>query len=284
MNEGRAKNAVVSAGNVNLGNRLPLALIAGPCVMESENHLWTVAKSLKKIAAEIKIQFIFKCSYDKANRTSHDSYRGPGMREGLRMLEEIKRELKIPILTDVHLPEEAELAAETADVLQIPAFLSRQTDLLTACARTGRAVNVKKGQFLAPWDMENAVQKILKAGNHSILLTERGSSFGYNNLVVDMRGLEIMKRTGFPVVFDATHSVQIPGGRGSSSGGQREFVEPLAKAAAAIGVSAVFMEVHPDPDKALSDGPNSVKLSNLKNLLKSLLALDKISKNGGTPR
>ncbi len=274
----------VQAGTAKIGNHLPLVLIAGPCVMESEKHLWSVARSVKKIAQDLKIQLIFKCSYDKANRSSHASYRGPGMKEGLRLLSEVKKDLDLNIVTDVHSPDEAELAAEAADVLQVPAFLSRQTDLITACAKTGRAVNVKKGQFLAPWEMENIVDKILKLGNKKIMLTERGSSFGYNNLVVDMRGLEIMKRTGFPVVFDATHSVQLPGGRGKSSGGQREFVPPLARAAVAVGVSAVFMEVHPDPDRALSDGPNSVKLADLKALVKSLMTFDRIAKNGGNAR
>ena len=261
---------------MTIGNRSPLTLIAGPCVMESRAHLWATASALKKIARDLKINFIFKCSYDKANRSSHSSYRGPGLEEGLKMLSEIKKKLGLAILTDVHLPEEAGPAAEVADVLQVPAFLSRQTDLIGALAETGRAVNVKKGQFLSPWEMENVVEKILKSGNRKILLTERGSSFGYHNLVVDMRGLQIMKRTGFPVVFDATHSVQLPGGRGKSSGGQREFVEPLARAAVAVGIAAIFVEVHPDPDKALSDGPNSLKLSGLKRILGSLMALDKI--------
>ncbi len=274
----------VRAGSLTIANDLPLTLIAGPCVMESEKHLWSVAKSLKKISQELKIRLIFKCSYDKANRSSHASYRGPGMAEGLRLLGDVKKDLDLTILTDVHAPDEAEAAARVADVLQIPAFLSRQTDLLSACAKTGRAVNVKKGQFLAPWEMENIVGKILKSGNKNILLTERGTSFGYNNLVVDMRGLEIMKRTGFPVVFDASHSVQLPGGRGNASGGQREFVPPLSRAAVAVGVAAVFMEVHPDPDRALSDGPNSVKLADLKPLLKSLIVLDRVVKNGGKAR
>ena len=242
--------------------------------MESRKHLRGVAESLKSLCEELGIGLLFKCSYDKANRSSSASYRGPGIREGLRMLSEIKKRLDLPILTDVHSPEEARRAAEVADVLQIPAFLCRQTDLLEACARTGRPVNVKKGQFLSPWDMENAVEKILRAGNPKVLLTERGSSFGYRNLVVDMRGLQIMKETGCPVVFDATHSAQLPGGRGSSSGGERRYVPALARAAAAVGVAAVFMEVHPDPDRALSDGPNSVKLSDLAPLLRSLIAID----------
>ncbi len=281
MTAAQKKSFTVALEGLSIGNDRPITLIAGPCVMESRSHLWTMARSLKKIARELKLQFIFKCSYDKANRSSQGAYRGPGLREGLSMLAEVKKEFGFPPLTDVHTPEEADRAAEVADVLQVPAFLSRQTDLISACARTGRAVNLKKGQFLAPWEMQNAVEKILKHGNKKILLTERGTSFGYNNLVVDMRGLDIMKRTGFPVVFDATHSVQLPGGLGKASGGQREFVEPLAKAAVAIGVAALFMEVHPNPDRALSDGPNSVKLAQFKPLLQSLLALDKVAKNGG---
>lgn len=274
----------IPIANFKIGNDLPLTLIAGPCVMESRAHLRGVASALKKLSKELKISLIFKCSYDKANRSSHASYRGPGMEEGLRMLSEVKNEFGLPILTDVHDRAEVKAAALVADVLQVPAFLCRQTDLLWACADSGRAVNVKKGQFLSPWDMENIVEKILKRGNRKILLTERGSSFGYHNLVVDMRGLEVMKRTGFPVVFDATHSVQLPGARGKSSGGQREFVEPLARAAAAVGVAAVFMEVHPNPDRAWSDGANSVKLSHVKDMVRSLMVLDRAVKNGGKSR
>ena len=271
----------VSVDRFKVGNDLPLTLIAGPCVMESRAHLRGVAKTLKRVSKTLRINLIFKCSYDKANRSSHAAYRGPGMAEGLRMLGEVKEEFGLPILTDVHDRGDVGAAAKVADVLQVPAFLCRQTDLLWACADSGRAVNVKKGQFLSPWDMENIVEKILKRGNSRILLTERGTSFGYQNLVVDMRGLEVMKRTGFPVVFDATHSVQLPGAKGRSSGGQREFVEPLARAAAAVGVAAVFMEVHPDPDRAWSDGANSVKLSHVKELVRSLMILDRASKNGG---
>ncbi|OGR83875.1 MAG: 3-deoxy-8-phosphooctulonate synthase [Elusimicrobia bacterium RIFCSPLOWO2_01_FULL_54_10] len=271
----------VSVGTFNLGNSLPLALIAGPCVMESESHLRLVAKTLKSISKELGVRLIFKCSYDKANRSSVASYRGPGVSDGLSMLSDVKEEFNLTVLTDVHEPSDAAAAARVADVLQIPAFLCRQTDLLLACADTGRAVNVKKGQFLAPWEMGNVAEKISRHGNSKIIFTERGTSFGYNNLVVDMRGLEIMKRTGYPVVFDATHSVQLPGAKGKSSGGQREFVEPLARAAAAVGVAAMFMEVHPNPDRALSDGPNSVKLSQVKGLVKTLMAIDKVAKNGG---
>ncbi len=268
----------IQVGSFRLSNATPLTLIAGPCVMESEKHLTFMAKSLKEISRSLNLNLIFKCSYDKANRTSHSTFRGPGRKEGLKLLEEVKIRFGLPILTDVHDIREVEDAAAVADVLQIPAFLCRQTDLVRACAQTGKVVNIKKGQFLAPWEMENIVNKILACGNNQILLTERGTSFGYNNLVVDMRGLQIMKETGFPVVFDATHSVQLPGKAGQASGGQREFVEPLAKAATAIGIAAIFMEVHPNPDRALSDGPNSVKLANLKILLKSLLAIDKTVK------
>lgn len=246
--------------------------------MESKQHLWKVADALQKIAREVKIPIIFKCSYDKANRTSFFSYRGPGKQEALRMLAEIKEKFKFPILTDVHLPEEAPLAAEVADILQVPAFLCRQTDLVTACAKTGKAVNIKKGQFLSPWESAQIIQKVLACGNRKVLLTERGTSFGYNNLVVDMRGIEMMKKMHLPVVFDATHSVQLPGREGHASGGQREFAFPLARAAVAVGVAAVFMEVHPNPDRALSDGPNSIKLGDLKNILKTLIRLDRVVK------
>jgi 2-dehydro-3-deoxyphosphooctonate aldolase (KDO 8-P synthase) len=271
----------VAIGKFNIGNDLPLTLIAGPCVMESRAHLRGVTSSLKKISKDLKINLVFKCSYDKANRSSSETYRGPGMEEGLLMLSDVKAEFDFPLLTDVHDPSEVKFAARVADILQVPAFLCRQTDLLWACADSGRAVNVKKGQFLSPWDMENIVEKILKRGNDKITLTERGSSFGYQNLVVDMRGLEVMKRTGCPVVFDATHSVQLPGAQGKSSGGQREFVAPLARAAVAVGVAAIFMETHPQPDRAWSDGANSVKLSNVKALVHSLMILDRTSKNGG---
>ena len=270
--------ADIKLGSIAIGNKLPLALIAGPCAMESQEHLWKVAKVLKEITQALKIDFIYKCSYDKANRSSHSSFRGPGVKEGLKMLAEVKKKFRVPILTDVHQPQDAGSAAEVADILQIPAFLCRQSDLIAACAKTGKVINVKKGQFLSPWEMRNVVQKILAVGNSKILLTERGTSFGYNNLVVDMRGLEVMKQIGCPVVFDATHSVQLPGGQGRSSGGQREFVEPLARASVAIGVAAIFMEVHPNPEMALSDGPNSIKLSNMKRLLQSLIALDRTVK------
>lgn len=268
----------IKLNSLEIGNQLPLTLIAGPCIMESKNHLWQVARFLKNLTSQLNIQMIFKCSYDKANRSSQTSYRGFGIDEGLSLLAQIKDHFSFPILTDVHLPEQAKKAAKVADILQIPAFLCRQTDLIKACAQTGKIVNVKKGQFIAPWEMENIIEKIESFGNHKILLTERGTFFGYNNLVVDMRGLEIMKQTGFPVVFDATHSVQLPGGNKKSSSGQREFAGILARAAAGIGVAAIFMEVHPDPDHALSDGPNSVKLTHLKKLLQPIIAIDQCIK------
>ncbi len=271
--------SVVKVKSLSMGNGLPFTLIAGPCVMESRAHLRLMASSLKKIARELKVPFIFKCSYDKANRSSHQSFRGHGIREGLEMLREVKEEFGLTLLTDVHEPQEADAAAEVADVLQIPAFLCRQTNLIAACARTGRTVNIKKGQFVSPWEVVNIVEKARSAGAKSVCVTERGTSFGYNNLVVDMRGLEIMKKMGVPVIFDATHSVQLPGAAGKSSGGQREFVFPLARAAAAVGVAGLFMEVHPNPDRAFSDGANTVKLSALKPMLKALLRIDALAKS-----
>ncbi len=236
-------------------------LIAGPCVIEDADHTYRVAKKLKNLCDANGLIFVFKSSYDKANRTSIKSYRGPGLTEGLRILSSIKEKLDIPITTDVHSVEEVEKAAEVADIIQVPAFLCRQTDLLLAAGRTGKMINVKKGQFMAPWDMRNALEKVVSTGNDKVMLTERGSVFGYNNLVVDFRSLVIMKEMGVPVVFDATHSVQLPGGQGKCSGGKREFVWPLTKAALAVGVSGIFMEVHENPDKALCDGPNSMPLS-----------------------
>ena len=268
----------VTLGKIRFANDRPFVLIAGPCVIESADLCLSVATRLKAVAAARKIPFIFKSSYDKANRSSVDSFRGPGLRKGLEILAMIKRKLNVPVLTDVHSVEDAMEAGKVVDVLQIPAFLCRQTDLLLAAARTGRVVNVKKGQFLSPWEMKNAVAKIESTGNRKILLTERGTTFGYNNLVVDMRGLAIMRTLGYPVVYDATHSVQLPGGKGTASGGQREFVAPLARAAAAVGVASVFMEVHPDPDKALSDGPNSVRLFDVPALLDELRAIDAVAK------
>lgn len=264
--------------SITIANNLPFVLIAGPCVIESEKHALGIAAKLKKLCAEMKIPFIFKASYDKANRSSISSYRGPGMEDGLRILSKIKKQLDLPVVTDVHTEEQAKIVSEVVDMIQIPAFLSRQTDLIKACALTGKPVNIKKGQFLAPEDMANVVKKAESFGNYKISLTERGASFGYHNLVVDFRGLEIMKETGCPVIFDATHSVQLPGGQGTKSGGNREFVMPLVKAACAVGVAALFLETHENPDKALSDGANSVSLKYLKTILKQATAIDKAVK------
>jgi 2-dehydro-3-deoxyphosphooctonate aldolase (KDO 8-P synthase) len=270
----------VSLGKIRFNNGGPLAIIAGPCVIESESLVLSVAKTLKIRSRQLNIPIIFKSSYDKANRSSVKSFRGPGLHEGLKILAKVKEATGLPILTDVHSVEEAYEAARVADILQIPAFLSRQTDLLLAAGRTGKIVNVKKGQFMSPWEMQNAIGKIESTGSKQILLTERGTSFGYNNLVVDMRGFEIMKSFGYPVIYDATHSVQLPGGKGTSSGGQREFVWPLARAAVAIGLAGLFMEVHPRPDSALSDGPNSAVLSDLPAQLKTLKRIDQLVKSG----
>ena len=245
-------------------------LIAGPCVIESEENVMLVAKKIKEITDELDIPFVFKSSFDKANRTSINSFRGPGLEEGLRILNKVKTELNLNVTTDIHEPYQAKEVAKVVDIIQIPAFLCRQTDLLVAAAKTGKTVNVKKAQFLAPWDMKNVVGKLEESGNRDIMLCERGTSFGYNNLVVDMTGLVEMKKFGYPVVFDATHSVQKPGGKGNCTGGNREYVEYLAKAAIAVGADAIFMEVHPDPDNALSDGPNMVKLDELEEILVKL--------------
>ena len=246
-------------------------LIAGPCVIESEENVMLVAKKIKEITDKLDIPFVFKSSFDKANRTSINSFRGPGLEEGLRILNKVKTELNLNVTTDIHEPYQAEEVAKVVDIIQIPAFLCRQTDLLVAAAKTGKTVNVKKAQFLAPWDMKNVVGKLEESGNTDIMLCERGTSFGYNNLVVDMTGLVEMKKFGYPVVFDATHSVQKPGGKGNCTGGNREYVEYLAKAAIAVGADAIFMEVHPDPDNALSDGPNMVKLDDMEELLTKLI-------------
>lgn len=263
-------------GRVRIGGGNPIALIAGPCVIESEHHAMDTAEKLKKITEDAGVPFIYKSSYDKANRTSLHSYRGPGIEAGLKILEKIKRELDLPVLSDVHSMEEVDPAAEVLDILQIPAFLCRQTDLLVKAARTGKPVNVKKGQFLAPWDMKNVVRKIEESGNNQILLTERGFMFGYNNLVVDMRSLVLLRELGYPVVFDATHSQQQPGGQGTSSGGQREMVAPLTRGAVAVGCDSLFLEIHPDPDNAPSDGPNMLELSRLPALLKQVKELDRL--------
>ena len=256
------------------GRGQPLVLIAGPCVIESEEHVHRLARAIRQIVGD----FVFKASFDKANRTSGDAYRGPGLTEGLRILAGVKAE-GFPILTDIHEPAQAEPAAEVADILQIPAFLCRQTDLLLAAGRTGRIVNIKKGQFVASHDIHRAAEKVASTGNCQVILTERGSSFGYNNLVVDMRGLKIMRDAGWPVVFDATHSVQLPGGAGAASSGQPQFIEPLARAAVAVGVDGVFVEVHDDPEKALSDGPNALRLNLLEGFWRRLQAIDRLVKN-----
>ena len=269
----------VAVGALSVGNDLPLTLIAGPCAIESRAHALETALALREIADRVGIGLIYKSSFDKANRTSIDSPRGAGMAEGLDILAGVRETVGCPVLTDVHSPEQCPATAAAVDVLQIPAFLCRQTDLIAAAARTGRPLNIKKGQFLAPWDMANVVAKAQAAGNQDILVCERGASFGYNTLVSDMRALPILAQTGCPVVFDATHSVQQPGGLGSRSGGQREFVPVLARAAVAAGVAAVFMETHRDPDNAPSDGPNMLPLGDLPALLERLVALDRLTKN-----
>jgi 2-dehydro-3-deoxyphosphooctonate aldolase (KDO 8-P synthase) len=266
----------VKIGGIAIGNGGPLSLIAGPCVVENAPSALRHARAIQKIAKRLRIPFIYKSSYDKANRSSHTTFRGLGIDKGLMILERVKGETGLPILTDVHTAEDAVKAARVADVLQIPAFLCRQTDLLVAAADTGRVVNVKKGQFLAPWDMKNIVEKIAARGNRRILLTDRGTSFGYNTLVSDFRAIPIMRAFGYPVIFDATHSVQQPGGRGTSSGGERQFVPVLAQAAVAAGADGVFMEVHKDPDHAPSDGPNMVRLKDLEKLLERLLKLSRV--------
>ena len=268
----------VRIGSLTLGNDLPLTVIAGPCVVESHDHAFEMAAGLSEITRKLGLGLIFKSSFDKANRTSLSGARGVGMEIGLQILADIADKYSCPVLTDVHEPEQCETAAKAVDVLQIPAFLCRQTDLLVAAASTGRAVNIKKGPFLAPWDMAHVAAKVADSDNHHILLTERGASFGYNTLVSDMRALPIMASLGYPVVFDATHSVQQPSGRGGSSGGQREFVSVLARAAVAVGVAAIFLETHQDPDKAPSDGPNMVPLKEMPDLLATLLEFDCLAK------
>ena len=272
-------NKTVKCGKLNISNKGPFTLIAGPCQLESEKHALEVANELKKITEKLDIGLIYKTSFDKANRTSLKGKRGAGLEKSLPVFDKIRKDVGIPVLTDVHTVEQCGEVSKHVDVLQIPAFLCRQTDLLVAAAKTGKVINVKKGQFLAPWDMVNVTKKIEETGNKNILVTERGASFGYNTLVSDMRSLPIMAKNGYPVVFDATHSVQQPGGMGDKSGGQREFVEYLARAAIAVGVAAVFMETHPDPDNAPSDGPNMVPLNKLENLLKQLTDIDSLIKN-----
>lgn len=264
----------VAIGDYLIGGKEPLALLAGPCVLEGYERSLAIGKAVKEITDRLGIPYIFKASYDKANRSSFHSFRGPGLTEGLILLQKIKTELGVPVVSDVHETIQTAPAAQVLDILQIPAFLCRQTDLLNSAAQTGKAVNVKKGQFLAPWDMKNVISKLEEAGNEKILLTERGASFGYNNLVTDMRSLAIMRSFGYPVVMDATHSVQIPGGQGTTSGGQSQFVPHMARAAAAVGIDALFLEVHDNPAEALSDGPNMVRLDELEALLKDVLTID----------
>jgi len=277
-------NPIVTVGKARFGNDLPLALIAGPCVLESHAHAFDLAGALNEIAARRGIGFVYKTSFDKANRTSAKSARGLGLDKALEIFADLRARLGVPVLTDVHEPDQCAAIAEAVDILQIPAFLCRQTDLLIAAAKTGRAVNVKKGQFLAPWDMANVVEKITGAGNPNVLVTERGVSFGYNTLVSDMRALPVLAKTGAPVIFDATHSVQQPGGKSTSSGGEREFVPVLARAAVAVGVAGVFIETHQDPDRAPSDGPNMLPLKEMEPLLERLMEFDALVKRAtGSP-
>jgi 2-dehydro-3-deoxyphosphooctonate aldolase (KDO 8-P synthase) len=275
---GERPNSVVAVGRVRFGNKLPLALIAGPCALESRAHAFDMAAALKDITARLGLGFVYKTSFDKANRTSAKSARGLGLDKALAIFAELREKLGVPVLTDVHEPDQCKPVGEVADILQIPAFLCRQTDLLIAAAKTGRAVNVKKGQFLAPWDMANVVEKITGAGNGNVLVTERGVSFGYNTLVSDMRALPVLAKTGAPVIFDATHSVQQPGGQGTSSGGERDYVPVLARAAVAVGVAGLFIETHQNPAKAPSDGPNMIPLKEMEPLLARLIAFDALAK------
>jgi 2-dehydro-3-deoxyphosphooctonate aldolase (KDO 8-P synthase) len=268
----------ISVGNIKFGGKNPLVLIAGPCVIESEAMCLGMARRLKEITSKLDIPFIFKSSYDKANRLSRDSYRGPGLKKGLEILNKVKHKLGVPILSDIHCQKEIEEACKVLDIIQIPAFLCRQTDIVVAAAESRKVVNIKKGQFLAPWDMLPIIKKIESTGNDKILVTERGVCFGYNNLVSDFRSLKILRDFGYPVVYDATHSVQLPGGKGGCSGGQREFVEGLCRAAAACGCDSLFLEVHSDPDKALCDGPNMLDLKQLQRLLIQVQEIDKIVK------
>jgi len=272
-------NHKVKCANFEIANNKSFTLIAGPCQLESEQHALDISRELKKITLDLEINLIYKTSFDKANRTSLKGQRGMGLEKSLSIFDKIRNDVGVPVLTDVHTAEQCSVVAKHVDVLQIPAFLCRQTDLLIAAAKTGKIINVKKGQFLAPWDMANVIKKLEESGNKNILITERGASFGYNTLVSDMRSLPIMAKFGYPIVFDATHSVQQPGGMGEKSGGQREFVPYLARAAIAVGVGAVFMETHEDPDNAPSDGPNMVPLNEIKNLLKQLVSIDTLIKN-----
>lgn len=272
------KSKIIQVNNVKIGGNNPLAFIAGPCVIENEKSTLKAAVKLKELSSRLSLPLIFKSSYDKANRTSISAFRGPGIVEGLEILRKVKLETGLPLLSDIHLPEEAVSAAEVLDVLQIPAFLCRQSDIVIAAAKTGRPVNIKKGQFMAPHDMRNIIEKVVSTGNTDVMITERGITFGYNNLVVDMRSIPIIKSSGFPVVYDATHSVQLPGGKGMCSGGQREFIEPLARAAVSVGCDAVFIEVHEDPDNALCDGPNMLSLRSFPEVAMRLVEINKVVK------
>ncbi len=269
----------INIAGTKIGGGNPLFIVAGPCVIESEEVIFYTAERLKKICERIGLPLLFKSSYDKANRTSLSSFRGPGLEKGLRILSDMRSKFDISIISDVHSVEEVKPAADVLDALQIPAFLCRQTDLILSASQTGKPVNVKKGQFLAPWDIKNIIEKFTSTGNQNIFITERGTSFGYNNLVVDFRGLSIMRSLGYPVIFDVTHSLQLPGGQGSCSGGQREFAEPLARAAVAVGVDGIFMEVHPEPDKALCDGPNMIRLDEVEKILSHIKAIDDVLKS-----
>lgn len=269
----------IHLANLKLGGDNTLCIIAGPCVIESEDLVFSTAQKLKEICQRTGLPFIFKSSYDKANRTSISSFRGPGLEKGLEILSAVKKKLDIPLISDIHSIEQIQPASEVLDVLQIPAFLCRQTDLILAASKTGKPVNIKKGQFIAPWDMRNVIDKFVSTGNNNIIITERGTSFGYNNLIVDFRGISIMRSFGYPVIFDVTHSLQLPGGKGSCSGGQREFAGPLARAAVAVGVDGLFIEVHPEPEKALCDGPNMIRLEEMEGLLNELKAIDNLLKS-----
>ncbi|OPY08943.1 MAG: 2-dehydro-3-deoxyphosphooctonate aldolase [Syntrophaceae bacterium PtaB.Bin095] len=279
LKRNREETRQIRLNEMLIGGDEPFVLIAGPCVIEDEAKTMALADDLKKLTGRLQIPFIFKASYDKANRTSLGSYRGPGLREGLQILEKVKKNFAVPVLTDVHRFEEIEPSSKVADILQVPAFLCRQTDFVIEIARQARVVNIKKGQFLAPWDVRNILQKAASTGNEDIMVTERGASFGYNNLVADFRSLPEIRAMGYPVVFDATHSVQLPGGQGTSSGGQREMVSYLARAAVAVGIDGLFLEVHPDPDCALCDGPNSLAVDDLPDLLRMLVRIDRLVKN-----
>jgi len=268
----------IQIAHTKLGGNNPLFIIAGPCVIESEDIVFSAAKRLKEICSSIGLPLLFKSSYDKANRTSISSFRGPGLEKGLRVLSDVRSRFDIPVISDVHSVEEVKIASEVLDAIQIPAFLCRQTDIILAASKTMKPVNIKKGQFLAPWDVRNILDKFISTGNRNVFITERGTSFGYNNLVVDFRGIPVMRSFGYPVIFDVTHSLQLPGGMGKSSGGQREFAEPLARAAAAVHIDGLFMEVHPEPDRALCDGPNMIKLDELENLLKTVKAIHELTK------